>query len=54
MIDADQIETFNMDRAQYAAYAAERARERQLARQATTDTPDTTRPLSGPENEVTR
>lgn len=52
MIDAEQIETWNMDRAQYAAYAAERARERQLAPEGTTDHPDTTRPLSGPENEA--
>lgn len=51
MIDADQIETWDMDEAQCAVYAAERAKERQLASRATTDTPDTTRPLSGPENE---
>ena len=52
MIDADQIETFNMDRAQYAAYAADRARERQLAPEGGTDTPDNETATSGPENEA--
>lgn len=50
---ADQTATWDMDEAQVAVYAAERARERQLARQVGADTPDTTRPLSGPENEAT-
>ena len=52
MIDAEQMDTFNMNAAQYRVYAAERARERRLAQRATTDHPDTTRPLSGPENEA--
>ena len=52
MIDADQIATWDMDEAQCAVYAAERAREREAASRMTTDTPDTTRPLSGPEKEA--
>ena len=49
MIDADQIATWDMDEAQCAAYAAERAREREVAARMITDTPDTTRPLRGPD-----
>lgn len=51
MIDADQIETWDMDLAQYAVWGAERAREREVAQRVAHDLPDTTRPLSGPENE---
>lgn len=54
MIDADQIATWDMDAAQVAVYAAERARERQLAQRATTDYPDNETATSGPENEASR
>lgn len=49
MIDADQMATWDMDRAQYAAWAAQRARERQVAPVGGTNTQDTTKATSGPE-----
>lgn len=54
MIDAEQMDTFNMNAAQYRVYAAERARERQLAPEGAPTTPDNETATSGPENEASR